>query len=255
MGLLVSKSIDNEGWSSHATPTKKQRSLQGACPSNRVFPTSLNPLIVDDLQSNGTESSRGSPDSSYYGRNGSSSHHGDVSRYPGADVAATTNSSRAWRFWRDFYTPKHAAPTQDGVVEEDRQLHPQKIYIPTPRREPQQRRTEPVPVIKHLTPHESLGGAVMPQSLDHDDSERLQTLYDLRTWALYSRITDARSKQSAPKSHHIAHASQHARSQGSGCNLQQQDQGRTDVVVVSMNASGSEEFSTHGHSFIFGELE
>jgi hypothetical protein len=254
MGILVSKSaVDDESRSSHLATSKQQPSTgspAGACPSNRVFPKSSGPLIVDDLESRGTESSRGSPDSSY---NGQGDAQRPVRRYPPA--TDDTPSRTSWLSWRDFTgTPKQSSSiSSDYYVEDLAMDHPSKIYILSPRHD-SRNRTESVPMPKPVQhDHHSQSHSSIPsrgsRSLEDDDSERLQTLYDLRTWALYLRITEARQKQTTPtSSHRIAHASQSGRPSEQDVSLYQQSQ----PYAMTMDANHE---SSHGHSFIFGELE
>jgi hypothetical protein len=246
MGLLVSKAMNNDDQSPQSPAWKHpQRSSLGVCPSNLVFPKSSGPLIVDDADSNGTESS--TPESSCYGRDDGQA----LPRYPRVEAM------RPRRSWRDFSNATIYATASDSdyfVKEDKKHSHPDNIYIISPH----QSRMESVPVkcpkpMDRYYDQMSLAAvnsetARVSHSLQDDDSEHLQTLYDLRTWALYSRITEARRKQTT---HRIAHGSQSNQSINDDRNYDHQCQGTDTNALMD---SGQED-SNHGHSFIFGELE
>jgi hypothetical protein len=84
------------------------------------------------------------------------------------------------------------------------------------------------------------------RSLEDEDLENLQLLYDLRTWNLYHRITEAR-KAKGVNNHGICHASSKHKEQDMYHH----------TLVYTDNTSFTEghTWENSSHPFMLGELE
>ena len=247
MGVAPSKSAENElrlaGSPSKQSQSKRlSRSPLGSCPSTFAFPKASDPFIVGDgVESKGTESSSGSPDPSSSGsehRGGRWASTSSSDSFP----CEQPNATRAWLSWRALPSNHEHSKTAAPPDSSESTSCPPKVLILAPRRSDGRNRTRSVPV-KHPEhqPSHTLSAPISAQPVEEDDSERLQQLYDMRTWHLYMRITEARKKQAA-STHRIAQTYPHSRDQHNHHPL--------DDHTAAVDAQDSS-----GHPFIFGDLE
>lgn len=132
--------------------------------------------VMDEIQSKGTESTKGSP---------------DLMSLPRAQPPKrTTNNGAGLLGW--FRRPTAASqPSRRRHEQEPRTKPPQQIVL----RSSQQDSSTHVPTRSRPIPRKRSSSDYA--SFEEEDIENLKRIYDMRTWDMYLRITEARARRSS----------------------------------------------------------